>query len=137
MANRETITDWVLDILRSYVAVPSIESRQSLQRDLRLFPLDIVQIVEEFERRRGMTVSLNAVAGAATVGDLIDAFADAAATNDEDSATDSDLDSRYGNSTFRGFAVAISRVDRQDRWQRNHVARWRSRRSGSGRDIRR
>ncbi|MBP9085039.1 MAG: hypothetical protein KBG15_02935 [Kofleriaceae bacterium] len=134
MTTRDAIAAQVRDLITEHTGIIDIDDRQALGPELRLMPLDVVQLVERFEARNGVAVALNHVAAATTVAELISAFHQA--VGGVIAEDDDELDPRHGAPTFRGFAVAMSRVDVQDRWQRKHVARWRARRSAAGREAR-
>lgn len=133
MTTRDSVCALVRELISDYTGNSDVTESQHLQRELRLMPLDLVQLVERFEAAHAVAVSLNEVAAATTVAELVDVFYQAASGDADD---DDEFEIRHGGPTFRGFAVAMSRVDVQDRWQRNHVARWKARRSGTGRETR-
>ncbi len=133
MTTRDSIAALVCTLITEHTGITDIDDDQELGPELKLLPLDLVQLVERFEAIHAVAVSLNLVASATTVAELVSVFYQAVGGVSDD---DDELDHRHGGATFRGFAVAVSRVDVQDRWQRNHVARWRARRSASGREAR-
>lgn len=134
MITRDSIAALVRDLIFEHTGIADINDDHELGLKLKLLPLDLVQLVERFEALHAVAVSLNHVAVATTVTELVSVFYQA--LGGEADHEDEEPDHRYGGATFRGFAVAISRVDVQDRWQRNHVARWRARRSATGREAR-
>jgi hypothetical protein len=133
MTTRDSVCALVRELIAEHTGNADVKEGQHLQRELRLLPLDLVRLVERFEAAHAIAVSLNAVAAATTVAELVDVFYQAAGG---ESGDDDEFEIRHGGATFRGFAVAMSRTDLQDRWQRNHVARWKARRSATGRENR-
>ena len=133
MTTRDSIAALVRDLISEHTGIADIDDDHALGPKLRLLPLDLVQLVERFEALHAVAVSLNHVAAATTVAELVSVFVLAVGGETDD---DDEHEQCHGGATFRGFAVAMSRVEVQDRWQRNHVARWRARRSATGRESR-
>lgn len=132
MTTRDSIAALVRDLISEHTGIADIDDDHELGLKLKLMPLDLVQLVERFEALHAVAVSLNHVAAATTVAELVSVFFEAVGGETDDD----EHEHRHGGATFRGFAVAMSRVEVQDRWQRNHVARWRARRSATGRETR-